>query len=342
MIHDEPRALMCDVAGTELTDEDKELLQHPLVGGLILFKRNCESPEQIHTLTSAIREVKPDILIAVDQEGGRVQRIQEGVTKLPPMKTFGDIYDKNTDKARRLVEMCGWLMATEVLSLGIDFSFAPVLDCDSGISQIIGDRAFHHDPAVVSDLASLFVYGMQEAGMQAIGKHFPGHGSVAPDSHVALPIDDRDFKTIKSYDLVPFKKLIEAGMAGLMPAHIIFPQIDELPVGFSSKWLQTILRQQLNFDGAIFSDDLTMEGAACVGSVPERAQKALDAGCDMILVCNNRQATYETIDALSNYQPDEHKLKRLQKMRGIKKLDYEILKDNPNWQHVHDIISSVR
>jgi len=327
--------LMIDIAGAHLTDDDIELLQHPFVGSLILFSRNIETPEQVSELCRAIKDVRQDILIAVDQEGGRVQRLQKGFTKLPPMRSFGELYDKDKDQARLLVEMCGWLMASEVLSVGIDFSFAPVLDLDYGISEIIGNRSFHQAPKKAAELALLFMHGMQNAGMAATGKHFPGHGGVAPDSHVEIPADDRSMDELEN-DLYPFKQLIDHDIQGIMPAHVIFSTVDRLPAGFSKIWMQTILREQLKFSGAIISDDLSMFGASIVGPIPKRVELALDAGCDMILICNDRAAVLETLDHLpKSWKTDNQKLHYL---RGHGRYSYSALMDNPNWKNAHKLI----
>ncbi len=294
-----PKSVMIDVAGTALTAEDKELLQHPAVGGVILFARNYVNPEQLINLTSSIHNLrtKHPLTIAIDQEGGRVQRLQEGFTRLPPMRELGDLYDQNAQDALQKAHHLGWTMGTEMRTVGIDISFAPVLDLDFGKSKVIGNRAFHREPQIVSHLASAFVAGMHEAGLIAVGKHFPGHGYVEPDSHVAIPVDQRSLEAIMQEDILPFRELIKEGIDGIMPAHIIYSAVDDKPAGFSSFWLIQILRQQLNFQGIVFSDDLTMEGASPMGSFSERANKAMDAGCDMVLVCNNRQAAIEVINA---------------------------------------------
>lgn len=305
--------VMLDLEGLEVTQEERELLQHPQVGGVILFSRNYESPAQLRSLVGAIREATPRrLLLAVDQEGGRVQRFKAGFTELPPMRTLGEQYDINPAQARQQAHQLGHLMASEVLAYDLDFSFAPVLDLDRGISEVIGNRAFHSEPLAVADLAGAFCTGMQAAGMAAIGKHFPGHGSVAADSHIAIPVDERSFTEIAALDLVPFERLA-AALDGVMPAHVIYPQADSQPAGFSSYWLQTVLRQQLSFKGAIFSDDLGMAGAEVGGSFANRAQLALAAGCDMVLVCNNRTAAVAVIDALG-YDinlPSQQRLTRL-------------------------------
>lgn len=286
--------LMVDVAGWTLTAEDREVLAHPQVGSAILFSRNIDTPQQVRELTAAMRAVNPQIAIAVDQEGGRVQRLREGFTRLPAMRTLGHQYDRDPAEALRAAKHWGTVMAQEVRDVGIDFSFAPLLDLDVGISGVIGDRAFHSQPAPAIALITAFIEGMRAAGMRSIGKHFPGHGSVAADSHVALPVDERSWADIEAYDLKPFQALAKA-LDGIMPAHVVYPQVDSLPAGFSRVWLQQILRQQLGFGGVIFSDDLCMEGAACIGSIRERMDVALAAGCDVVLICNNRAAVLEVL-----------------------------------------------
>lgn len=283
--------LMVDVGGLTLTAEDKEVLAHPDVGSVILFSRNVDTPTQIAELTAAMRAVRPELWIAVDQEGGRVQRFREGFTRLPPMRQFGHQYDQDPVAALAAAKACGELMAREVRAVGVDFSFAPVLDLDVGVSGVIGDRAFHTDSAAATALVRAFMQGMKTAGMMTIGKHFPGHGSVAADSHFALPVDDRSWAEIDAYDLQPFRALARE-LDGIMPAHVVYPQVDPLPAGFSSFWLKTVLREQLGFQGLIFSDDLCMEGAAGVGSMAERKALALEAGCDVVLICNNRDAVF--------------------------------------------------
>lgn len=285
---------MVDVAGLTLTAEDKEVLAHPEVGSVILFSRNVDTPEQIAELTAAMRAVRPELWIAVDQEGGRVQRFREGFTRLPAMRQFGHQYDQDPLAALAAASACGELMAREVRAVGVDFSFAPVLDLDVGVSGVIGDRAFHTEPAAATALVRAFMQGMKAAGMMTIGKHFPGHGSVAADSHFALPVDDRSWAEIDAYDLQPFRSLA-LELDGIMPAHVVYPQVDPLPAGFSSFWLKTVLREQLGFQGLIFSDDLCMEGAAGIGNMIERKDLASAAGCDVVLICNNRDAVLSVL-----------------------------------------------
>jgi len=332
--------IMLDVQGTSLTEEDKELLKHPLVGGLILFTRNYESPEQITSLTKEIRNAaNGDILIAVDHEGGRVQRFREQFCKIPAMGKLMQYAGNDIHKAKTLAKHCATLMAFEVQAVGIDISFAPVLDIN-GVSDVIGDRAFHSQPEYVSSIASAFIEGMNIAGMQATGKHFPGHGSVKEDSHLALPIDKRSRAEIFNFDLTPFKQLItNNSLAALMPAHIIFPELDDQAVGFSTFWLQNILRQELGFDGVIFSDDLSMEGAACVGGYIERAEAAQQAGCDMLLTCNNRASTIEVIDK-ANIEIIEQSSYRLRRLLKTTTNTWHDRKDSSLWRTSHDYIEN--
>ena len=291
--------LMLDVRGTMLTDDDRKRLSHPLVGGAILFARNYESPAQLSQLTSDIRALKsPPLLIAADQEGGRVQRFREGFTRLPPMGVLGRLYDSHPHQAKTLAREAGYVMAAELRAHGVDLSFAPVLDLDYGVSRVIGDRAFHHDPQAVIELSHAVMLGMKDAGMAACGKHFPGHGYIVADSHVAIPVDDRDYADIALHDLLPFKALIDMGLAAVMPAHVIYPKADAAPAGFSAFWLQKVLRDELNFQGMIFSDDLTMEGAAVAGDITARTLASLKAGCDMALICNRPDLADEVLTRL--------------------------------------------
>ncbi len=324
--------VMLDVVGLSLTQVEQEKINHPNTGAVILFSRNYETPAQISQLIDSIRAArKGDILIAVDQEGGRVQRFQTGFTRLPPASYYAEM--------PLLAESAGWLMATELLSVGVDFSFAPVLDIDCGISQIIGDRSFSTDPDLATKLASLFRKGMHNAGMAATGKHFPGHGSVALDSHLTLPIDDRDLDTIRGKDFLPFIQLIKEGLERIMPAHVLYPSIDPNQAGFSPFWIQQVLRKELKFNGTVFSDDLSMAGAASAGDYPERARLAQEAGCDMLLVCNNPVAAEEVLDSLPITQ-DPLREQRLRRMQGnlCKSFPY---KSTEKWQKTSTLINQL-
>ncbi|MDD5274789.1 MAG: beta-N-acetylhexosaminidase [Methylovulum sp.] len=323
--------IMLDVAGLTLTQHEKELINHPNTGAVILFSRNYQSPGQVTELIDSIRAARNGaILIAVDQEGGRVQRFQNGFTRLPPAACYA--------QAPEMAEPAGWLMAAELLAVGVDFSFAPVLDIDCGISEIIGDRSFSADQPLATQLASAFRKGMNAAGMAATGKHFPGHGAVALDSHLTLPVDGRNLETIRTKDLLPFKQLIAEGLEGIMPAHVVYPACDPQPAGFSPFWIQQVLRQELAFNGTVFSDDLSMEGAASVGGFPERARLAQQAGCDMILVCNNLSAAGQVLETLPIIQ-DPIREQRLQRMRGRPTMTREQLMQSPQWQQYSTLIT---
>jgi beta-N-acetylhexosaminidase len=324
--------VMLDLEGSVLTRDEERLLQHPAVGGVILFSRNFVSHQQISELCQSVHEIRnPHLLIAVDHEGGRVQRFREGFTHLPPAAWYGAAYARQPSYGLRLAEQGGWLMASELRSCGVDFSFAPVLDLGRGISQVIGDRAFSKEPDVVARLAYAWMKGCHSAGMAVVGKHFPGHGGVAADSHTALPVDSRRFEDIEFDDLRPFEHMIQAGMEAVMPAHVIYQSVDSHLAGFSRFWLQKILRGRLGFQGIIFSDDLNMAAADAAGSYAERAQAALSAGCDMVLVCNNRHATLEVLNHLKTYNdPATHV--RLVRMHGRKPLTLQALHMDPQWK----------
>ncbi|WP_227429149.1 beta-N-acetylhexosaminidase [Psychrobacter sp. I-STPA6b] len=300
--------LMTDIGSTQLTTEDIHLIQQAQVGGIILFARNIDCPQQVRSLCDDIRHHNPDILIGVDQEGGRVARLRDGFTPLPAMGKLGILFNTNPCHALQLAYDCGYLMATEVLAVGIDMSFAPVLDID-GISQVIGDRSFHPKPEAIVALSSQFMRGMKSAGMATTGKHFPGHGSVAPDSHVADAIDNRSYTDIYNIDMQPFIQTMP-WLDALMPAHVIFNQIDDKPAGFSKIWLQDILRNDLGFNGIIFSDDLSMKAAHTAGDAGQRVKAAIEAGCDIALVCNDRVAAYEAAEAAQNLPyPNQERIK---------------------------------
>lgn len=325
--------IMLDLGGVALTAEDREILRHPLVGGVILFSRNFESPEQITELINDIHQLRqPKLLVAVDHEGGRVQRFRSGFTRLPAVGQIGKLYGDNASRAKSLAETAGWLMAAELRAVGVDFSFAPVLDLDYGNSEVIGDRAWHRNPQAVADLAHAYMIGMQSAGMPATGKHFPGHGWCAADSHTDLPVDERRYEDIYPDDILPFERMIEYGMAAVMPAHVIYSQCDNQPAGFSRFWLQEVLRRRLGFQGVIFSDDLSMEGAGVAGSFLDRANAALDAGCDMLLVCNDRPAALEVLRHLEN-RNDAASHSRLARMHGRNSITRSELLRDPQWKH---------
>lgn len=290
-------ALMLDLDGTELTLEERALLVRPQVGGVIFFSRNFHTREQFVALVTQVRLLRPELLLAVDQEGGRVQRLREGYTDLPPMQTLGDLLAKDGERAVSLIQDAGWLMAAEVMASGLDFSFAPVLDLDRNHCAVIANRAFSDDPDHATATARLFIAGMREAGMAVTGKHFPGHGGVGEDSHLETPYDRRTFAELWARDIAPFRALATE-LDAVMPAHIVFPAIDPQPVGFSGYWLQQVLRKELKFNGVIFSDDLSMKGADVAGGYTAKAAIALDAGCDMVLVCNHRAGAIEVIEFL--------------------------------------------
>ena len=278
--------VMLDVVGLTLTDDDARRIRHPLTGGVILFARNFTDRAQLCALTAAIHAVRPGVLIAVDHEGGRVQRFRtDGFTHLPAMRQLGRLWDHDAEAAARAATAVGFVLASELRACGVDLSFTPVLDLDYGGSSVIGDRSLHHDPRAVAQLAKSLNHGLALAGMANCGKHFPGHGYVAADSHVAVPVDERSLEDIIARDAMPYDWL-GMSLSAVMPAHVIYPQVDSQPAGFSRRWL-TILRQQIGFQGVIFSDDLSMEGASVAGSVTDAARAALDAGCDMVLICNS-------------------------------------------------------
>jgi beta-N-acetylhexosaminidase len=308
--------IMLDVEGTELNADDIRRLQHPLVGGVILFGRNYQSPSQLKALTAAIHAVRqPPLLIAVDHEGGRVQRFKDGFTRIPPMRELGKVWDKNPKRAKQLAEEAGWVLAAELRAHGVDFSFTPVLDIDYGNSSVIGDRAFHRNTQAISELAHALMIGMKRGGMAVVGKHFPGHGFVAADSHTDIPVDERSFDQIEQDDLQPFRRMADVGMQAVMPAHVIYPKVDSKPAGFSKIWLQEVLRKRLGFNGVIFSDDLAMEGAVVAGDVTQRALAALEAGCDMALICNRPDLADELLENL-DWKISAVSMARLARMHG--------------------------
>jgi len=333
--------LMVDVAGCELTGEDRRILAHPLVGAVILFTRNFASYEQLAALVVDIRAVRnPPLLVTVDHEGGRVQRFRQEFTVLPPQRAIGHAYDLDPEGGRRLAWQCGWLLAAELRSIGIDLSFAPCIDLDYGVSEVIGDRAYHRDPEVVSRLAVACMQGMRTAGMAATAKHFPGHGAVVADSHKALPIDRRPLTELTD-ELLPYRRMIANGLTSVMVAHVLFPAVDEAPAGFSARWIQQELRWGLGFTGAVFSDDLSMGGAAFAGTVPERARRAIEAGCDLLPICNDRPAVLATLAELEG-AADPLSQVRLVRLHGRPMPDREQLRKTAQWAECQRAIDHCR
>ena len=318
--------LMLDISGYSLTNAEREQLQNPHVGGVILFARNVKSREQICALVSQIRQASGQVIIAVDQEGGRVQRFREGFTVFPSMQTLGDLVAQNSAAGLALTQDVGWLMASEVIACGLDISFAPVLDVDRDTSSIIGDRSFSDQPQAVVALAQAFIKGMHEAGMAATGKHFPGHGGIVADSHLEAPVDYRSWNELQAHDLKPFMALV-GSLDGMMPAHITFPSVDPDSVGFSPFWLQSVLRDQLGFNGVIFSDDLSMKGADVAGGYVDKAKLALAAGCDMILVCNCPEGAIEVLDFMATREVDGDD--RIADIRARKFRHWDELENHP-------------
>ena len=323
--------LMVDIVGTELSADDVRVLAHPLVGSVLLFARNYASPSQLAALTAAIREVRtPHLLIAVDQEGGRVQRFRDGFTRLPPVRLLGRIYDQDPRDALGFAQSVGWLMASELRAVGVDFSFAPCVDLDYGVSEIIGDRAFHSDPDAVAALAVATLSGMREGGMAATAKHFPGHGAVVVDSHVALPLDRREFVDLEP-DIRPYRPLIDNNLAGVMAAHVVFPAVDALPASLSRRWISGILRAELGFHGCVFTDDLSMAGAAAFGDVVARAELALAAGCDVLPICNDRHSVELVLGRLASDAGSAASQARLVRMRARGEAPAD-LRTSRHWQ----------
>lgn len=329
-----PRAIplgpvIVDVAGYSLTPAERARLLHPLVGGVILFTRNYESPEQLVKLTGEIHALRqPPLLISVDHEGGRVQRFREGFTELPPMRELGVLWDRDAAAAKALAQQTGYVLAAELRACGVDLSYTPVLDIDHGNSSVIGNRAFHSNPLAVTELALGLIHGLRDGGMSSVGKHFPGHGHVRADSHLEMPVDTRSLSEIEASDLEPFRRLIDNGLGAIMPAHVVYPDVDDKPAGFSRRWLEEILRGRLRFDGMIFSDDLSMEGARSAGSIVDRAQAAFGAGCDMVLVCNDPVSADRLLAGL-HYQMPATSLARIARIHGrggaesLKKLQHD-------------------
>lgn len=332
--------LMIDVQGVALDGEDRDLLAHPLVGGLILFTRNYASVEQVSALVAEARKIKPNLLIAVDTEGGRVQRFREGMTRLPPAGAIGEIYQQDKARGLALARQQAFVIAAELRALDVDLSFSPVLDLDAGVSEIIGDRAFAASVDDVTELAIAHMQGLADAGMSATGKHYPGHGQVAPDSHIELPVDDRSIEQIVAQDELPFARLIAAGLPSIMMAHIRYPKVDELPASLSSRWIQQELRGRLGFGGAVFCDDLSMGGAAVIGGYLERAEAALEAGCDMLPVCNHRPGAIELLDNLqakNSAAASAH----LNRLLGRQTTSFAALAKQEQWQSARSAMTAL-
>lgn len=328
--------VMLDIDGLSLSPADRDLLREPAVGGVILFSRNYESPPQIASLVADIRGLRsPPLLVAVDHEGGRVQRFREGFTAVPPMRRIGLEYDRDAESGLSAAREAGWLIASELRAAGIDLCFAPCVDLDWGVSEIIGNRSFHRSADAVADLANAFSRGLRSAGMAAVAKHFPGHGAVLADSHLKLPVDRRDYGQLLD-DMRPYERLVSNGaIAGVMLAHIVYEQIDEQPAGFSEYWIQRELRSRLGFGGAVFCDDLSMKATRDYGSMADRGRLALKAGCDMILVCNDRDAAHVAVDAFNDYS-NPLSLVRLARLHGTGQQDREALFASDEWRAVND------
>lgn len=330
--------IMLDLEGLEATPEELELVANPKVCGVILFARNYQSYGQLTALTDSLRSLRSELLISVDQEGGRVQRFKDPFTRIPPMRVLGDCFKRTPILALQAARSCGWLLASELLAAGIDFSFTPVLDLDTGNSDVIGDRAFDGDYEVVIALASCLIDGMHEAGMSVVGKHFPGHGSVTADSHHELPVDKRDLEMLRALDMIPFQRLTHK-LDAIMPAHVLYSEIDSVPAGISEIWLKQILRTELGFKGLIISDDLSMEGVASSGDYRTRGRLSLAAGCNIILACNNRAGAIELLDLEAEMISGTQ---QLQQMLGKRGADLELLKNSRRWKLALENIKNIR
>ncbi len=338
-----PGPVMLDVAGHRLTSEERDRLAHPLTGAVILFARNYENPQQLADLTQEIHEARnAPLLIAVDHEGGRVQRFRDkGFTHLPSMQDLGRYWERKPLEAMRAATEIGYVLAAELRACGVDFSFTPVLDLNYGVSTVIGTRSFHRDPRVVAMLARALIQGLSLAGMGSCGKHFPGHGFVDADSHVAIPVDERELEQILAEDAMPYGWLGAPVLSAVMPAHVIYPKVDSKPAGFSRLWVQEILRERLRYDGVVFSDDLTMEGATVAGNITERAEAALQAGCDMVLVCNRP----DLADSLLANLKAQHSPASVARIRSLKPatpfMDWDTLQSDSRYQYARDFRSQI-
>jgi beta-N-acetylhexosaminidase len=331
--------LMIDLLGTTVTAEERELMRHPLVGGVILFTRNYVDPDQLTELVAAIHaQRRPPLIVAVDHEGGRVQRFRNGFSVLPPARRIGKEFDLDPRAGLELARRMGWLMAAELRSHGVDISFAPDVDLDYGVSEIIGDRAFHSRPDVVGQLAVAYMHGMRDAGMAATAKHFPAHGAVVADSHLTLPVDRRELPDLTD-DLGPYSRLIANGLPAVMVAHVLFPAVDSVPASLSSRWVRGVLRAELRFHGVVFTDDLSMGGAAAAyGDIVTRARHALAAGCDMVPVCNDRAGVVKLLDRL-DVEPEPTSRLRLVRMHGKDGLPRSELSSLPEWRRSRELLA---
>jgi len=331
--------LLVDVAGTALTAEDRELLGHPLVGGVILFTRNYADVKQLQTLVRDIHALRePRLLVTVDHEGGRVQRFREGFSVLPPARLFGQIHDRDPKEAVRVTELSAWLLAAELRACGVDLSFAPVVDLDYSASSVIGDRALHADAAVVSELSRSWVLGMRRAGMGACAKHFPGHGYVQGDSHLMLPVDPRPLDILRHKDMIPYERLFRLDLPSIMMAHVVYEQVDALPASLSKRWIVDELRKRMGFEGVVFCDDLSMRGAEKAGDYLDRAVAALDAGCDMLPVCNNRAGVEAIVKGLK-VAPNPVSQWRLTRLHGGATPTWEELRAGTEWRQAREALS---
>ena len=344
-----PGPVTLDVVGLELNAEDRRRILHPLTGGVILFGRNFSNRKQLSALTAQIKKLRPDVLISIDHEGGRVQRCKtDGFTHLPTMRKLGELWiSKHTSShlaesaalAMAAATACGYVLASELRACGVDFSFTPVLDLDFGRSAVIGDRSFNRDPQIVFALAKSLNDGLRMAGMANCGKHFPGHGWAEADSHVAIPVDERSLDVILNDDAKPYEWL-DLSLAAVMPAHVIYPKVDKLPAGFSKIWLHSVLRQELGFQGVIFSDDLSMEGASVAGSVVKGAELALDAGCDAVLICNRPDLADELLSKLkvSKAKQSESRLRLNRLMPTAGAVSWDELQKQAEYQHAKGLL----
>lgn len=332
--------LMVDIEGDALTPADRAFLSQPAIGGVILFSRNFKNNQQVSELIKEIKSVRsPQLLIAVDQEGGRVQRFRDGFAALPAMRSLGRRFDEEPRGALAVTREAGWLLAAELAAVGVDISFTPVVDLDWGVSEVIGDRAFHRDPATVAELATALMRGLHDAGLPAIAKHYPGHGAVVADSHLELPVDRRELSDLLD-DLQPFERLIRDGLNGVMTAHVVYSECDPLPPTFSRWWLTDYLRGKLGFDGVIFSDDLDMRATRKFGSIPACARQSLEAGCDIVLICNNRPQAEASAEALADWSSPPSMLRRAS-LRASQPENWTSLRESARWRNARGLIDAL-